>query len=210
MQEKTEKPSQRKLKKARERGEVAHSAELTSTLVLAGGLLLLWSFSTLFHERLRGVFIRIFTRLNTLEPEEAMKEAGGMIVFPLAAILGGLFVLALLAHWVQTGWVWSRKKGKRKAKSRPFFTLLKVTVIGAIGYLTLKTECPSLNPPPLIETLFSLLVKVSLALLVLGIGDFIYQKWKYSQNMRMTRQELKDEQREAEGDSQSKSKMRKQ
>lgn len=207
MQEKTEKPSQRKLKKARERGEFAYSAELNFALVLAGGLGLLWLFSTVLSGRLKGIFIGVFSGLNILELEEGLKQVAQEIVVPLVVLLGGILVIALAAHWVQTGWVWSRKRGRKQRRSRLLFSLLKVIVIGGTGYFTLRSASPSLHPSPLHETLFSLLAKVALALLVLGVADFIYQKWRYYQSMRMTKQELKDEQRETEGDRQSKNKM---
>ena len=208
MEEKTEKPSQRKLKQARERGEVAISTELTSALVLACGLLLLWFFSTVLKTRLEGIFTEVFSELNILDPEEGLKRVVLKMALPLTIFLVSLTAVAMAAQWVQTGWVWCRRKGKKKAQSRIFFTLFKVAVIGAIGYFTMKVERPSLHPPS-IQMLFSLLLKVALGLLILGIGDLIYQKWKFNQNMRMTKQELKDERRETEGDRQSKSKMRK-
>ncbi len=209
MQEKTESPSQRKLKKAREYDEFAVSSELTSALILMGGLLLLWAFSAVLNAHLQGIFTEVFSELNILDPEEGLKRVIWKIVPPLSAFLICLFVIALAAQWIQVGWVWGRRKGKKKAQSRIFFTLLKVVVIGAIGFFTMKSVRPSLHPTSICETVFPLLVKVALTLVVLGLGDFIYQKWKFNQNMRMTKQELKDEQREAEGDCQSKSKMRK-
>ena len=209
MQEKTEKPSQRKLKKARERGEFAVSSELTSSLLLAAGLLLLWAFSAVLNTALQEVFTEMFSELNTLDPEEGLQRAFLKVMMPLSVFLMCLFVLALMVQWVQTGWVWGRKKERGKSGSRIFFTLLKVVVIGTIGYLALKGVRPSLHPTSMFEMLFSLLAKVALALVVLGLGDFIYQKWKFNQSMRMTKQELKDEQREAEGDRQIKSQMRK-
>ena len=209
MEEKTEQPSQRKLKKARERGEFVVSSELTSSLILAGGLLLLWAFSTVLNGSLQGIFTEVFYELHTLDPEEGLKRVVLRVILPVSTFLLCLFGLALISKWVQTGWVWGRKKRRGKAQSHIFFTLLKVAVIGAIGYLTLKGVRPSLQPPSIFEMLFFLLIKVALALVVLGLGDFIYQKWKFYQSMRMTKQELKDEQREAEGDRQSKSKMRK-
>jgi len=51
-------------------------------------------------------------------------------------------------------------------------------------------------------------LRISLAYLVLGFADLIYQKWKFHEEMKMTKQEVKDEYKNAEGDPQIKSKQR--
>lgn len=50
--------------------------------------------------------------------------------------------------------------------------------------------------------------KISAAMLILGIADYIYQKWKFKEDMKMTKQEVKDEYKNAEGDPQIKGKQR--
>jgi len=49
------------------------------------------------------------------------------------------------------------------------------------------------------KTILGLLIRVCLALLVIGLADALYQKWKYTQELKMTRQELKQERKETEG-----------
>lgn len=168
---------------------------------------MLWAFSSLLNTRLQGVFIEIFSHLNQLSTGEALAQAGGKVVCPLVSFLLCLWTLALAAHWIQGGWVWRRRRqGKQKGSFRFFFTLLKVGVIGGIGYLFMRRE-QSMSAS-WVQTTFFLLVQVTTGLVVLGLGDLIYQKWKYHHNMRMTRQEVKEERREAEGDTQTKNKMR--
>lgn len=50
--------------------------------------------------------------------------------------------------------------------------------------------------------------KISAAMLVVGIVDYIYQKWKFKEDMKMTKQEVKDEYKNSEGDPQIKGKQR--
>jgi flagellar biosynthetic protein FlhB len=47
----------------------------------------------------------------------------------------------------------------------------------------------------------------SLLLLVLGVGDFIFQKWKFRKDMRMSKQEIKDERKQTQGNEHIKSQM---
>ena len=50
--------------------------------------------------------------------------------------------------------------------------------------------------------------KISAAMLVLGIADYFYQKWKFKEDMKMTKQEVKDEYKNSEGDPQIKGRQR--
>lgn len=51
-------------------------------------------------------------------------------------------------------------------------------------------------------------MKISAAYFVIGIIDYIYQKWKFKDDMKMTKQEVKDEYKNTEGDPQIKGKQR--
>jgi len=55
---------------------------------------------------------------------------------------------------------------------------------------------------------FSLGIKVVLALLALAIIDYLYQRWEYDRSLRMTRQEVRDEYRQLEGDPMVKARIR--
>lgn len=51
-------------------------------------------------------------------------------------------------------------------------------------------------------------MQISMIFLIIGFGDLIYQKFKFRKDMRMTKQEVKDEFKNTEGDPQIKSKIR--
>ncbi|HPM25323.1 MAG TPA: EscU/YscU/HrcU family type III secretion system export apparatus switch protein, partial [Phycisphaerae bacterium] len=50
------------------------------------------------------------------------------------------------------------------------------------------------------EVLFDLAVRLAIALLVLGILDYLIQRWKLERRLRMTKQEVRDELKKMEGD----------
>jgi flagellar biosynthetic protein FlhB len=56
--------------------------------------------------------------------------------------------------------------------------------------------------------IFGLCLRVCIALLVLAIADTLYQKWKYIEDLKMTKQEVKQENRDTEGAPEVKSKIR--
>ncbi|MCR4616608.1 MAG: flagellar biosynthesis protein FlhB [Lachnospiraceae bacterium] len=51
-------------------------------------------------------------------------------------------------------------------------------------------------------------IRISALYIVIAGTDFIYQKWKFSKDMKMTKQEVKDEYKQMEGDPQVKGKIK--
>jgi len=86
---------------------------------------------------------------------------------------------------------------------------LKLVVTGFLGFLLINNELPNLatlsdrNPVDILTYFSSVLFKLGLGVvgvyLVFGIGDYLFQRWQYQKEMRMTREELKRELREEEG-----------
>jgi len=58
------------------------------------------------------------------------------------------------------------------------------------------------------DIIISLGMNISIIFLAIGFADLIYQKFKYKKDMRMTKQEVKEEFKNSEGDPQIKSKIR--
>ncbi|MGE5417132.1 MAG: flagellar biosynthesis protein FlhB [Acidobacteriota bacterium] len=56
--------------------------------------------------------------------------------------------------------------------------------------------------------IFEMAMKVALALLILGLADYFYQRWEYEEGLKMSKQEVKDEYKQMEGDPQIKGKQR--
>ncbi len=99
-----------------------------------------------------------------------------------------------------------------------FIELLKISIISYLAYNTLKNEWKTLfifydmkleQAILLIGNLvIDLGLRISLIFLVIGFGDLLYQKIKFKKDMRMSKQEVKDEFKNSEGDPQVKSKIR--
>lgn len=58
------------------------------------------------------------------------------------------------------------------------------------------------------KLILGLLIRVGVVLLVIGIADAIYQKWKYIKDLKMTRQEAKQDRKDTEGSPQVKGRIR--
>ena len=88
--------------------------------------------------------------------------------------------------------------------------LAKMSVLSMVAYLTLNGKLDALAQASLmshwsltevaVDMMFTLGLRLALALLVLAILDLIYQRWKYERDLRMTKEEIKEELRRMEGD----------
>jgi flagellar biosynthetic protein FlhB len=97
-------------------------------------------------------------------------------------------------------------------------SLLKIVFVGAIAWSVMSgflAEFPSLVRRDLADiwgftltAAFRIILYVSLALLVLAALDYIYQRWQHEESLKMTKQEIKDERKQTEGDPQVKSRIR--
>ncbi|MHC4160370.1 MAG: flagellar biosynthesis protein FlhB [Planctomycetota bacterium] len=59
------------------------------------------------------------------------------------------------------------------------------------------------------KIILGLMIRVCIVLLVIGIADVFYQKWKYIDELKMTRQEVKEERKHTEGSPEIKMRIRK-
>lgn len=239
-QERTEKPTGRKLSKAREEGQVAKSQEISSAFILLGALgvflfagpWMFWALSDFMHG--------IFQNLGTLHIKGISARAFlfevlqhvGLIIMPLLLVL---LILGIAANLLQVGFLFTLKpfvpklskfnpiKGMKKFVSLKSLvellkSLVKIVFIGGISWLVLRGELDVI--PSLIEmsvgqiltyigtVSLKMVFYVGLGMIVLATIDFSYQRWQHTKDLMMSKQEVKDEAKQSEGDPQVKSKIR--
>ena len=161
----------------------------------------------------------------------------GMIqlIVILLPIFSVALLVAFIANFVQVKWKPTFKplhpkmsklnplKGfKRLFSAHAVVELLKSTLIicliGYIVYTTLKDSVGMIYlflDMPLMqaiggigEVVINLGIKVSGFYIIIAAADYIYQKWKFHENLKMTKQEIKDEIKNSEGDPQVKGKIK--
>ena len=145
-------------------------------------------------------------------------------LLPFALILAGLGVIAM---FLQTGPLWVEEVFKPKlSKLNPLnglkriFSLrgivellksvMKVSLVAGIVYMVIShdlkqvIQLPTLSMGDALSATWTIVLKIVLSVgfvfLVLAIADFMYQRWQFMRDMRMTKQEVKDESRDVEGD----------
>lgn len=97
-------------------------------------------------------------------------------------------------------------------------SMLKLLVVGWIAYRVIQDEMQNITflAEADIETIFSFVGHIAFKivthtcgiLIVLGLLDMLYVKWRYIENLKMTKQEVKDEHKEVEGNPEIKSKIK--
>lgn len=97
-------------------------------------------------------------------------------------------------------------------------TFIKMSMVGIIVGVYLRGEFDSIvglarsSPTAMIGMLFGvlvdLLILVTVLAIIVGVGDFLWQKYNHIQKLQMSFQELKDEGKEAEGDPHTKGQRR--
>lgn len=97
-------------------------------------------------------------------------------------------------------------------------SLLKIGLIAFVSYSYLQDKWKNLyifydislkQSIGLIgEMIADLGIRISAVYMLIVAGDFIFQKWKFKEDMKMSKQEIKDEYKQDEGDPQIKGKIR--
>lgn len=234
---KTEKPTPKKLRDARKKGELAKSQEFNSAISFAAFVLLSVALST-FILQYGCAFLSkaLATPFDVAGLENNLNTIGLqaiIYVFRLAGpFLGIAFVVAFISNIIQTGFFISAEPLKfkfsrldpisgmknifsKKALFNLVKNLVKLCLIGYVAYRSFeKSAYYVINAGSAgTEKLFFIVVELvqeistnlAIMLFVLGITDYIFQKYDYKKNLSMTKQEIKEEFKQMEGDQQVKS-----
>ena len=181
-----------------------------------------------------------FERASAFDASHMMVQAGSAIVHALQALaplLAAMMVAALVAPMLLGGWLLSGKSLMPKfSKLNPIAgigrmfstetlaelikTLVKSLLVGYIAWWVISGNLPvimSLMAEPVHEALAHTLTLVARTcaliigslLLVAGL-DVPYQLWSHHKKLRMSREDLRQEQKESDGDPQVKAQIRRQ
>lgn len=238
MSEKTEQPTAKKLRDAREQGQVAHSKDFTQTLLVlalvgwliadAQGLLRRLATMLLLPVSLQGMDFEPAAEMLV----EGLLRASLEVLLP---VLGIVLVVGTLAETLQVGvlfaWKAVQPSGRRLDvaqnlknlfSARSWVELLKSTVkiaaVGTVVVLLLKHELGGLMTLPragidgvgvaLGELMTALLRQVGVVYLVISGFDFVYQRLQHRKQLMMGKDEVQREYKEQEGDPHIKHKRR--
>lgn len=235
-QERTEQATPKRLREARERGEVPRSRELNTLVVLlggAGGLMLLGGYGLghLLDVLEQGLHPRLWRDSQAMVGEGAAMALHALLA--LAPFFALMVLLAFLAPLALGGWAMAPVafKGERmslgKGLGRMFSrrglielakALAKFALIAgvAVAWLWYRSEAfLALGAEPLFPALADAARLLGMTFLVLTVPliliaaiDVPIQLWDHARKLRMTRQEVRDEFKDTEGKPEVKSRLR--
>lgn len=156
----------------------------------------------------------------------------GSMLWPL---LLALLVLTLACHALQTGWLfsfhslvpqWSHlnpAQGLQRIVSTQGLyellkSLLKLGLVGYVVYRAIATEVAHFWLLPAYDVLsivqytgassMRVCVQASYVMVLLAVVDYAWQRWQFEKSLRMSKQEIKEEQKAQEGEPQVKARIR--
>ena len=236
--EKTEQPTAKRLRDARKKGQVAHSKEVSSTVLLVGLFAFFYYGAGWLTQQLIDL-ISIPTQYYHVPFDEALPDALTAVFVKLVTItlppLGIVLVLGIAANFFQIGPLLAFESiAPKLSKLNPMEKLkqifavknlveflksgFKVTFLGILIYYLIKGAIPALVHVPfsglpgtlqLLDLLmYRLMMVTSFAYVTIAVADFFFQQRQHTKQLMMSKQEVKQEHKENEGDPQIKGKRR--
>ncbi|MDY6986666.1 MAG: flagellar biosynthesis protein FlhB [Thermodesulfobacteriota bacterium] len=238
--DKTEPATPKRREDARKKGQIAHSRELPSALVLLAALGVMFFTGSHMFQDLSRLMRSVFQDVATLSLQEpSLVVFLFQLLYQMLLILMPLMIATVLAgigaNLLQVGFLFTAEPLKPKfsmlspisgikrllslrALAELVKSLLKISLVGTIAYLMLSNDVdriPSLMHMDIVDIL-SFFAKVSfriglftaLAMISLAAFDYAFQRWQHEKSLRMTKQEVKDELKQREGDPTVKSRIR--
>lgn len=236
--DKTEKPTPKRIKDARKKGDVSKSKDLTTTIELVIWLMLFWLAAGYAGNHMSHLFDTAFGRINQPGPISVVEVGQTAIVtlaYILAPLLLGVAVIGALVDFFQVGPIFAPTKLKpdvsrmnpAQGLKRIFSmdnlfeivkSVLKTALIIAITYFLVMHIVPALVKLPLgtLGDTTAIYHKAILWLMMIVIGVFLfvafgdagYQRYSYIKKLMMSRRDIRQEMKDDEGDPYIKSKRK--
>ena len=236
--DKTEAPTPRRRQQAEENGQVAKSQDLVGAALVVGAMVLLKQTGMPVLGALRSFLVESLDALRDPVPGHAIEGlergviAAGRSLWPL---LAGLAAIAVVGNVAQTGLKLNPKRlapnlgalNPFKGFSRMFgggnpvkfaMGVAKLGLICFVAWTALDERLPRIVYAQQMEheqvmllgcvTVYEVALRIGSALLVLAVIDYAWQRYKHERDLKMTKQEVKEEMRSMEGDPKMKQRRR--
>ena len=236
--DKTEQPTAKRKREARRDGNLARSPEVVAwAQMLAAGVLLPASFS-LGTNSLRQVMAQVGVAVSRPDADSAFRLLGTALqggLLALAPLALGMVAIGLIGNFAQTGFALSGKalkpkfdrlspkKGIKRLLSphsawEATKAALKLAVLTAVAWpgvahlgaaLATGGQVPSGQVlSEVASSTMGLIRSTALAGLALAAVDYAFQRRRVRKSMMMTKQEVKEEYRQSEGDPMTRHRIR--
>ncbi len=235
--QKTEEATAKQQRKFRERGQVAKSQDLASVVTITTGTAAMVAAWPNISSSIVTLATGLLGRLDAHGKGALVGLfAGKAIIGIVAPVAIPVMIMGIAAQLAQVGWAPSLKSMEPNfSKMNPFpklrqlffsgstiiellKSLVKVVVIGslAVGVLTEELvdngRLTGLAPAELISRLGTLalriVIRVGIALACIAVIDLLIERYRHKDKMKMTKEQVKQERKDSEGDPVSRSRLR--
>lgn len=232
-QEKTEQATPRRRQKSREKGEVARSRELTSILTVGAIIFMFYFAGSGILINISELTTRLLKLQYGYDIPTVMRVASIEALFLLMPFFAISFAFALISGVMQGGIVLKPIKmefdkvnpvnGFKKMFSKEKLVELAKTIfkfiVGAVVCFLIMTMLMPIVPSitafdvqSIRDIAFSLLAKAViitfLTFFAIAILDYLFERWRFERSLKMSKEELKEEFKETEGDPLVKSRIK--
>ena len=224
--EKTEKATPKKKRDARKKGQVVQSKDLTSSIQILVVFTVLNFLLRYIANTVVNFYNVVMNFITFGDSYFTLPGISSLLGEMLLIILKGSLPLLLVAlatglmlSYMQVGFLfttetlkWKLDKinpiegFKRLFSLKSLFELVKsvlkatLILIFAFNYLSSKRIMWDLT--------YGVVLRSCIVLILLGIFDYVYKRWQNSKDLKMSKQDIKDEYKQSEGDPQLKGKIK--
>lgn len=241
-EEKTEQPTSKKIRDARNKGQVVQSKDLNSAISLLAVFLGFTALSQFYVDNLIGFYQ--YT-LNLVEDTASLFTTNGIALYFSEAILLILklslpllliaMVSGVVVSYSQVGFLFTSEPLKPKLEKinplkglKNMFSMKSIvemvkaiaisTLVLYVAYsyildhisellITLELEVGSIVVV-MWDLIYNVVIRCAILMFVIGVFDFAYKKRKNKKELMMSKQEIKEEYKQSEGDPQLKAKIK--
>lgn len=235
-QERTEQATPKKLQDLRKKAQIIRSQDLTSALSLLGMLLTLGLAGNYLVSGLVDMLTRNLSQLGQPRVYNEAVIGAALDFLRLAGpLLAAAVALGIVGNLVQVGFIFSGEPLKPKLSNispiqgfKRIFSaqtlvdslkaILKFVILGTGAWVVIRDELETLilssfnNVWGIYETMAAvaatLAIRLGMLFALIGVLDYFWQRFEFMRRARMTKQELKEEFRETEGDPFIKARLR--
>jgi flagellar biosynthetic protein FlhB len=240
--DKTEAPTPKRRREAREQGTIAKSPDLTAAVVILGLMYMLNWYGPNIVTSLKGLMGymlsgKVLADSTTGGISTMVFSALRTVGIAMAPLMVGVVILAVLVNICQVGFFFSMERltpnfaalnpvgglskmfgGGSGTGMQLLMNTIKMLMVGSVAYSAVSGRMGQIIAVQKLTFLqifglgasivFTIIVRITILLLVLAIGDYIYQRFRIEKQLKMTKQEVKEEMRSMEGDPKIKARRR--
>lgn len=240
-QEKTQKPTSKRLSDARKKGHVPTSQEMTSAVMIITLTVLVYFLGSgitnwAMDELHQGFSLRHETVSNPQVLHRLLTEKTFQATVACLPFMAVIFFVGIITNLMISGKSYNpsaltqikfdmihpmagfKQLFSKKTFVRLLLAAVKVAFIGAISYNYIKDKIFPMAEvqwawdmgilATISQIILGALIRICIGLLIIGLADLIYQKWKYIEDLKMTKQEVKEEHKNYEGSPEVRRKIR--